>query len=115
MKDSIRIISGEGPGNPAWTSPCAVADGCERKFVTYDVSSDANALRTLADAPEIELMSVLAGLLNTGDPHVALRNYATTNAYPSVPTWASAGFVAIRGRSSTRACAAPSRYTASTL
>lgn len=115
MKDSIRIISGEGPGNPAWTSPCAVADGCEREFVTYDVSSDANALRTLADAPEIELMSVLAGLLNTGDPHVALRNYATTNAYPSVPTWASAGFVAIEALKHPRMCGSLAIYGVNAL
>ena len=110
MKDTIRIVSGDGPGNPAWTSPCAVADGCEREFVTYDVSADPNALQTLADAPEIELMSVLAGLLNTGDPHVALRNYATTNAYPSVPTWASAGFVAVNALKHPRMCGSLAVY-----
>lgn len=110
MKDSIRFISGDGPGNPAWSSPCAVADGCEREFVTYDVSSDPNAMKAIADAPEIELTSVLAGLLNTGDPHVALRNYATTNAYPSVPTWASAGFVAVNALKHPRMCGSLAIY-----
>lgn len=110
MKDSIRIISGDGPGNPAWTSPCAVTDGCEREFVTYDVSSDPDAMKAIADAPEIELASVLAGLLNTGDPHVALRNYATTNAYPSVPTWASAGFVAVNALKHPRMCGSLAIY-----
>ena len=27
MKDTIRVISADGPGNPAWRSPCALGGG----------------------------------------------------------------------------------------
>ena len=80
MKDTIRIVSGDGPGNPAWTSTCAVADGCEREFVTYDVSP-IRSLQTLADAPEIELMSVLAGLSTP-----ATRTSPSATTPPPTPT-----------------------------
>ena len=71
MKDTIRVISADGPGNPAWRSPCALGGGCEREFVAYDVAADPAGVAAVANAPEIELLSVLAGFLNTGDPHTS--------------------------------------------
>ena len=110
MKDTIRVISADGPGNPAWRSPCALGGGCEREFVAYDVAADPAGVAAVANAPEIELLSVLAGFLNTGDPHVALRNYATANAYPSTPTWASPGFVAVDAMKHPRMCGSVAIY-----